>query len=215
MRELKFYFAICVESCSLQLCVIKMDSITNVFVSWKLAANKQINRTWSSLLKDLSIWTFPLQFFLTKLQTWRSVILFSERLHHSCFPVNIVTFLKTAFCMERALLNRATFRDQLRVAIISLPPATTTHDQSLACGQNLWPPTTSHNFATVTYGHPQPTIILTPPLTLRALLKTELFQSYFSMTLHRLIKHAFWFVNQSTNFFGSNQWEVSLGLSCS
>ena len=38
--------------------------------------------------------------FLIKLLAWRSVTLFKKRLHHSCFPVNITKFLRTAFCME-------------------------------------------------------------------------------------------------------------------
>ena len=91
------------------------------------------------------------------------------------------------------------------------------------------PPTTSHNIAASTHDHPRLGIILAPALMtthnlllfhhrhpqLRTLLKNELFQSYFSTTLHRLIEHTFWFANQSIDFFGSSQWEVSLGLSCS
>ena len=38
--------------------------------------------------------------FLIKLQAWRSAVLFKKRLHYSCFPVNIIKLLRTAFCME-------------------------------------------------------------------------------------------------------------------
>ena len=46
LKELKFYFTtICVESSICNFNLKKMDSIVDVFVSWKLAANEQMNRT--------------------------------------------------------------------------------------------------------------------------------------------------------------------------
>ena len=39
--------------------------------------------------------------FLTKLLTWRSAALLTERLQHRCLPVNIAKFLRIAFFMEQ------------------------------------------------------------------------------------------------------------------
>ena len=118
----------------------------------------------------------------------------------------------------RALLNRATIHDRPRPAIILLPPLTTPFDQPQFHHYHPRPPTISHDFASTTHDHPRSAIILPPPSTtthglpffyhrhprLRTLLKNELFRSHFSTTLHRLIEHAFWFANQSTDFFRSS-----------
>ena len=98
-------------------------------------------------------------------------------------------------------------------------PPTVSHDQPKFCNHhprptttshNLVPPrpsTTSHNFAATI--HDLPLFHHRHP-GLKTLLKNELFQSYFSTTLHRLIENTFWFGNQSIDFFGSSKWEVSL-----
>ena len=94
---------------------------------------------------------------------------------------------------------------------------------------HLWPSTTSHYFAATTHSQRQPTITFVPTATTThkktpfhhchpqpiTSLKNEVFRSYFSTNLHRLVEHAFWFANQATDFFGRSQWKVPLSLSYS
>ena len=74
----------------------------------------------------------------------------------------------------------ATIHDHPRPAIISLVLPTST--------------TTNHNFTSSTHNHPYP--------WLTTLLKNEVFQSYFSMTLHILIEMYFKCISSETAGFG-------------
>ena len=84
------------------------------------------------------------------------------------------------------------------VTILLLPP-TTTQNQPLFCCKHPKPPTSCHYFTTATHLEPS--------------WKMNSFkQSYFSMTLQRLIEYAFWFANKSTAL---RKQLVRGGLSCS
>ena len=89
LKELKFYFTtIFVESRICNFNLKKMDSIVDVFVSWKLAANEQMNRTPS---------------FKKCNKTKLLAVTLLKKIHHSCLMSKFSEILILA-CKKKCYL---------------------------------------------------------------------------------------------------------------